>query len=158
MLNSVLNNLLINRALSLLVVIFGVLLLTFSLIHLVPGDPVEVMLGESVTQADRDALRRDLGLDQPIAIQFGQYLNKLLHADFGQSIHSKTSIAELIKQRYPATLKLAVASLFIGICIGIPLGIYVALKAGQWQDFAITLISVRLSSMPAFWLGPISTM
>lgn len=150
-----LNNQLISKAFSLFVVIFGVLLLTFSLIHLVPGDPVEVMLGESVTQTDRDALRQDLGLDQPIAIQFASYLNKLLHVDFGQSIHSKTPIVELIKQRYPATLKLALTSLLIGMCIGIPLGIYVALKAGQWQDFAITLVSVRLSAMPAFWLGPI---
>lgn len=143
------------RVLSFLTVIFGVLILTFSLIHLVPGDPVEVMLGESVTQTDRNALRAELGLDQPLIKQFGHYLANLSQGDFGQSIHTKTPIIELIKTRYPATLKLAFLSLLIGLVIGVPLGIFVALKAGQWQDFVITIISVRLSAMPAFWLGPI---
>ena len=148
-------NKLLNQAFSFLIVIFGVLLLTFSLIHLVPGDPVEVMLGESVAATDRDALRADLGLNQPLPTQFSNYLAKLSHADFGQSIHTRTPIVELIKARYPATLKLALLALLIGMSIGIPLGIYVALRAGQWQDFVITLVSVRLSAMPAFWLGPI---
>lgn len=113
-------------------VIFGVLVLTFLLIHLVPGDPVEVMLGESASSADRDALRAQLGLNQPLLQQFGTYLNKLTHGDFGHSIHTKTSIAKQIKIRYPATLKLALLSLIIGLFIGIPLGIYSALKAGRW--------------------------
>ncbi|MBA3695374.1 MAG: ABC transporter permease [Methylotenera sp.] len=150
-----LNNVLLDKASGLFIVIFGVLVLTFSLIHLVPGDPVEVMLGESVTQTDRQALRADLGLDQPLIKQFGGYLNSVAHGDFGLSIHTKTPISQLIKTHYPATLKLALLALFIGASIGIPLGIYVALKAGKWQDFAITIISVRLSAMPAFWLGPI---
>lgn len=136
-------------------VIFGVLVLTFLLIHLVPGDPVEVMLGESASSADRDALRAELGLNQPLLQQFGTYLNKLAHGDFGHSIHTKASIAELIKTRYPATLKLALLSLIIGLVVGIPLGIYSALKAGRWQDILVTIVSVRLSAMPAFWLGPV---
>ena len=136
-------------------VIFGVLLLTFLLIHLVPGDPVEVMLGESASVADREALRADLGLNQPLISQFGSYLNKLAHGDFGQSIHSKTPIIDMLKTRYPATLKLAFLSLLIGLSIGIPLGVYAALKAGHWQDMLVTIVSVRFSAMPAFWLGPI---
>ncbi|MDO9205494.1 nickel ABC transporter permease [Methylotenera sp.] len=136
------------------IVVFGVLVLTFLLIHLVPGDPVEVMLGESASMADRTQLRADLGLDQPLIQQFGSYLAKLSHGDFGRSIHTQTPIIELIKVRYPATLKLAVLSLLIGLCIGIPLGIYAALKANHWQDLVVTLVSVRLSAMPAFWLGP----
>lgn len=143
------------RFTSFLTVIFGVLLLTFLLIHLVPGDPVEVMLGESASSADRDALRAELGLNQPLLQQFGTYLNKLAHGDFGHSIHTKASIAELIKTRYPATLKLALLSLMIGLVVGIPLGIYSALKAGRWQDILVTIVSVRLSAMPAFWLGPV---
>jgi peptide/nickel transport system permease protein len=146
---------LIKRLTSFLTVIFGVLLLTFLLIHLVPGDPVEVMLGESASSADRDALRTELGLNQPLLQQFGTYLNKLAHADFGRSIHTKASIAELIKTRYPATLKLALLALMIGLVVGIPLGIYSALKAGHWQDILVTVVSVRLSAMPAFWLGPV---
>lgn len=145
----------INRLLGFCTVVFGVLVLTFLLIHLVPGDPVEVMLGESAAQADRAALRADLGLDQPLIQQFGSYLAKLSRADFGQSIHTKTPIIELIKTRYPATIKLALLSLVIGLCVGIPLGIYAALKADKWQDLVVTIVSVRLSAMPAFWLGPI---
>jgi peptide/nickel transport system permease protein len=96
-----------------------------------------------------------LGLNQPLLQQFGTYLNKLAHADFGRSIHTKASIAELIKTRYPATLKLALLALMIGLVVGIPLGIYSALKAGHWQDILVTVVSVRLSAMPAFWLGPV---
>ena len=145
----------IKRLTSLLTVIFGVLLLTFLLIHLVPGDPVDVMLGESANLADRTALRADLGLNQPLIQQFGHYVVKLMQGDFGHSIHTHTPIIELIKARYPATLKLALLSLLIGIVIGVPLGVFAALKAGHWQDFVVTIVSVRLSAMPAFWLGPV---
>ncbi len=145
----------LSRLLHAAIVIFGVLLLTFLLVHAVPGDPVDVMLGDSATMADRDLLRADLGLDQPISVQFGQYLHKLSHADFGQSIHTHQPIAELIVARYPATLKLAICALLIGLAIGLPLGIYAALHNGKWQDLLVTLISVRLSAMPAFWLGPL---
>lgn len=143
------------RLLSLIPVVFGVLLLTFLLIHIVPGDPVEVMLGESASSADRAALRADLGLDKPLAVQFGQYLTKLAHGDFGVSIHTKQPIAQMLQARYPATVKLALLSLLIGLLIGVPLGIYAALNAGHWQDFVVTIVSVRLSAMPAFWLGPL---
>ena len=144
----------IKQLIGFCIVIFGVLLLTFLLIHLVPGDPVEVMLGESASSADREVLRAELGLNQPIIYQFGHYLNKLAHADLGLSIHTQTPIIELIKTRYPATLKLAFVSLLIGLSIGVPMGIYAALKASKWQDLIVTLVSVRLSAMPAFWLGP----
>lgn len=147
--------LLIKRLASVLIVTFGVLLLTFLLIHLVPGDPVEVMLGESASSADRGALRMALGLDQPLIQQFATYLSKLAHADFGLSIHTQTPIIELLQVRYPATLKLALLALLIGMLVGIPLGIYSALKAGNWQDILVTIVSVRLSAMPAFWLGPL---
>lgn len=145
----------LKRLISFFNVVFGVLLLTFLLIHLVPGDPVEVMLGESASSADRATLRAELGLNQPLLQQFGIYLNKLAHADFGVSIHTKTPIIELLKSRYPATLQLALLALLIGLLIGIPLGIYSALKAGHWQDILVTIVSVRISAMPAFWLGPI---
>jgi peptide/nickel transport system permease protein len=146
---------LIKKLSSFVTVIFGVLLLTFLLIHLVPGDPVEVMLGESASVADRDQLRAELGLNQPLIQQFGSYLSRLGHGDFGNSIHTKQPIIDMLKTRYPATLKLAILSLLIGLSIGIPLGIYAALKANHWQDFVVTIVSVRLSAMPAFWLGPI---
>lgn len=136
------------------IVVFGVLLLTFLLVHMVPGDPVEVMLGESAAPADRESLRAELGLNQPLYQQFGSYLSKLSQGDLGKSIHTQTPIIELIKQRYPATLKLTFLALIIGLLIGVPVGIYAALKNNQWQDWMVMLVSVRLSSMPAFWLGP----
>ena len=120
-----------------------------------PGDPVDVMLGESASVADRQSLREDLGLNQLLITQFGSYLSKLTHGDFGTSIHTKTPIIDLLKARYPATLKLAGLSLLIGLCIGVPLGVWAALKSGHWQDVMVTIISVRFSAMPAFWLGPI---
>lgn len=144
----------ISRLLGFASVIFGVLVLTFLLIHLVPGDPVEVMLGESASVTDREALREQLGLNQPLIVQFGQYLNNLAHGDLGQSIHTKTPIIKLFKTRYPASIKLAILSLIIGVAIGVPLGVYAALKAGHWQDLLVTIVSVRLSAMPVFWLGP----
>lgn len=144
----------ISRLLNFFTVIFGVLLLTFLLIHLVPGDPVEVMLGDSASITDREALRDQLGLNKPLIVQFGVYLNKLAHGDLGQSIHTKTPIIELFKSRYPASIKLAFLSLLIGISIGVPLGVFAALKAGHWQDLVVTIVSVRLSAMPVFWLGP----
>ena len=143
-----------SRLFGFFTVIFGVLVLTFLLIHLVPGDPVEVMLGDSASVTDREALREQLGLNQPLITQFGTYLNKLAHGDLGQSIHTKTPIIDLFKTRYPASIKLALLSMIIGLVVGVPLGVYAALKAGHWQDVVVTIVSVRLSAMPVFWLGP----
>lgn len=144
-----------SRVISFIIVVFGVLSLTFLLIHLVPGDPVEVMLGESASAADREALRTELGLDQPLLTQFSTYLHKLTQGDLGQSIHTKEPIIDLFKKRYPNSIKLALLAMLIGIAIGVPLGVYAALKAGHWQDLVVTIISVRLSAMPVFWLGPL---
>ena len=143
------------RLFSLLPVVFGVLLLTFALLHLIPGDPVDVMLGESATAADREILRAQLGLNQPLAMQFFHYLQQLAHGEFGVSIHSQAPILPMLAKAYPATLSLALLAMLIGLLIGIPLGIVSALKAGGWQDMLITLLSVRLAAMPAFWLGPL---
>ncbi len=145
----------IKRFLGVLPVVFGVLVLTFLLVHLVPGDPIDVMLGDSASVADRASLRTELGLDQPVLVQFESYLSKLAHGDLGRSIHTKTPIFELIQTHYPATLKLALMALSIGLILGVPLGIFAALHAGKWQDFVVTIISVRFSAMPAFWLGPV---
>lgn len=145
----------IKRIITLLPVIAGVLCLTFALLHMVPGDPVDVMLGESASPADRDMLKAQLGLDQPLYLQFGQYVLNLLQGDFGVSIHTQTPITDLLAQAYPATLILAVTALSIGLLIGIPLGIWSALKAGHWQDVMVTMVSIRLAAMPAFWLGPV---
>lgn len=139
-------------------VVFGVVLLTFILVHAVPGDPVEVMLGESASNADRMQLRTDLGLDDSICVQFGNYLNKLAHGDLGVSIHSKKPIVDLLAERLPATAKLALLALSFAILIGLPLGIVAALKVNQWPDKLASFLSLSISAMPHFWIGPMLMM
>ncbi len=148
----------IKRFIGIVPVLFGVVLLTFLLVHSVPGDPVEVMLGESASSADRMQLRADLGLDQPIYVQFGVYLNKLAHGDLGVSIHSKKPIVDLLAERLPATAKLALLALSFAILIGLPLGVVAALKVNQWPDKLANFISLSISAMPHFWMGPMLMM
>ena len=148
----------IKRLLDIIPVVFGVLLLTFLLVHLIPGDPVEVMLGESATSADRTQLRADLGLNQSLPVQFANYLGKLSMGDFGRSIHTQTPISQLLAERVPNTAKLAFLALIIAIAIGLPLGVIAALNANNWLDKIATTFSLILSAMPHFWLGPLMMM
>lgn len=149
---------LLKRLLGTIPVVFGVLLLTFVLVHSIPGDPVEVMLGESATSADREVLRQNLGLDEPLPIQFFQYVAKVAQGDLGVSIHSKKPIVDLLAERLPATIKLAALALIIAISIGVPLGIVAALKVDRWADSLATVLSLTVSAMPHFWLGPLLMM
>ena len=148
----------LKRLLGTIPVLFGVLLLTFVLVHSIPGDPVEVMLGESATSADREVLRQNLGLDEPLPIQFFQYVAKVAQGDLGVSIHSKKPIVDLLAERLPATIKLAALALMIAISIGVPLGIVAALKVDRWADNLATVLSLTVSAMPHFWLGPLLMM
>ena len=148
----------LKRLLGTIPVIFGVLLLTFVLVHAIPGDPVEVMLGESASSADREVLRKNLGLDEPLAIQFFKYVSKVAQGDLGVSIHSKKPIVDLLAERLPATIKLAALALIIAISIGVPLGIVAALKVDRWADNLATVMSLTISAMPHFWLGPLLMM
>ncbi len=147
--------LLLSRLTGTALTVFGVLLLTFLLVHLVPGDPVEVMLGESATMADRSQLRADLGLNRPLLVQFADYLGRLGHGDFGRSIHSHTPITELLAERIPATARLALLALALAILAGVPLGIVAALHWQRWPDRIATLVALTGSAMPHFWLGPL---
>jgi len=148
-------NFLISRLLSALFVIFGVSCLVFFLIHLVPGDPVEVMLGESSQPADREALRAALGLDQPIWVQLMNYFNGLLHFDLGESLHSKRPIVDILMERIPATATLAVAGLVVAIVIAFPLGIMAAMKKDTAWDSGAMFFSLFGISIPNFWMGPL---
>ncbi|MCM8854893.1 MAG: ABC transporter permease [Candidatus Thiodiazotropha sp.] len=145
---------LISRLLSALVVILGTVCLVFMLIHLVPGDPVDVMLGESARPSDRQALRVSLGLDQSIAIQLSHYLKGIAVLDLGTSLHTKQPVTELLASRIPATLQLAFAALFCALSIAIPLGILAAVnRSGSW-DWGAMGFSMLGVSIPNFWLGP----
>ena len=148
----------IKRLLGIIPVVFGVISLTFLLIHAVPGDPVEVMLGESASIADRMEIRAELGLDQSIYVQFGVYLNKLVHGDLGVSIHSRKPIMDMLEERLPATFKLAALALLFAILCGLPLGIIAAINAKKWPDQLANLLSLTVSAMPHFWMGPMLMM
>lgn len=143
------------RLLLALPVMLGVATLVFLLLHLVPGDPVDVMLGEVATVADREALRRQLGLDAPLWWQWCDYLWRLLHLDLGTSIHSREAIAALLGRRIPATLLLAAASFLVSVILAFPLGITAALRRGRAADRCAMLFSVAGVSIPNFWLGPL---
>jgi len=146
------------RFIGMIPVVFGVLLLTFLLVHSVPGDPVEVMLGESASAADRIQLRSDLGLDKPLTVQFATYITKLVHGDFGASIHSKKPIVDLLAERLPATFQLAFLALLFAISIGLPLGVIAALRLNQWPDKIASVLSLTVAAMPHFWMGPMLMM
>lgn len=148
-------NVIISRLFSTLVVVFGVACIVFMLIHLVPGDPVEVMLGESAQQADREELRAALGLDLPVHIQLINYFNGLLHFDLGSSLHSKRPISEELLERIPATLELALTSLLVAVMIAFPLGVIAAVKKSSLWDSTAMTISLLGVSIPNFVMGPL---
>ncbi len=137
-----------------LLVIFGVVTIVFLLIHMIPGDPVEIMLGESASTADREALRIALGLDQPLLLQFRHYLSGLLHLDMGQSIHYRRPVSELLLERLPATGLLAAATLIITLVLALPLGIIAAVRRNTLWDTGAMSFSMLGVSIPNFWLGP----
>lgn len=146
---------LIRRLFAAAIVVSGVLCLVFLLIQLVPGDPVEVMLGESASQVDRQALRVALGLDRSLAAQLGSYLSQLAQGDLGTSLFSQRSISELLRERIPATLLLAAAALVIALSLAVPLGIMAALRKDSLWDTAAMGFALLGVSIPNFWLGPL---
>jgi peptide/nickel transport system permease protein len=145
---------LLQRLGTLVLVLFGVSLLTFSIIPLVPGSPARVMLGVQATDATVAALEHDLGLDRPLPVQYWSWLSGIvLHGDFGKSLISGKPITEQVRHRLPATLILAFTALLIGLLIAVPSGIVSALRPGSARDLAVSLMSQIGVSIPDFWLG-----
>jgi ABC-type dipeptide/oligopeptide/nickel transport system permease component len=145
----------LTRLLLTLPVVWLVVSLVFLLIHLVPGDPIQMMLGEGATPADIGALRHEYGLDQSLATQYAHYWAGAVHGDLGQSIRLHDSVAHLIAQRYPYTLALTLSSLLLAIVLALPAGILAALKRGTWVDQALSVVSLGGLSVPAIALGPV---
>ncbi len=137
------------------IVVCGVAVLVFSLIHLIPGDPVEVMLGEAAQPADLQALRHALGLDQALHIQFWRYLQGLAHLDFGNSLHSRRPVLDLLLERLPATLELTAAALLLAISVALPLGVIAALRKDSGWDRSAMAFAMLGVSVPSFWMGPV---
>lgn len=145
----------VRRILLAVPILLGVATLVFSLIHLIPGDPVEVMLGTGAGAADVEGLRHQLGLDRPLLEQYAAFLRGLLKADLGMSLRYRDPVASLLAERYPATLALALCSLILALAVALPAGIASALRPGGRIDRLATLVSALALSLPSFWLGPI---
>lgn len=146
---------LLTRLLGLVPVVLGVALMVFLLIHLIPGDPVELMLGDSARPADRQALRQALGLDQPLATQLSNHVSRLVRLDLGESLHGRRPVRDMLAERIPATLQLTGAALGLALLIAIPLGVLAARRQGQLWDSLAMGFSLLGASIPNFWLGPL---
>ena len=146
---------LLRRLLLTLPVLLGVATLVFALIHLVPGDPAQAMLGESASADEIARLRTSLGLDRPLVAQYGSFLGGLVQGDLGRSFRSGQPVAREISRRLGDTAILAVSAMAVAIGIAIPLGILAAVFRGRILDHAAMTLALAGISMPSFWLGPL---
>jgi peptide/nickel transport system permease protein len=143
------------RLLYTLPVVWLVVSVVFLLIHLVPGDPIQQMLGEGAAAADIDAARKAYGLDVPIAQQYVNYWKGVVRGDLGQSLRFQRNVAGIIAERYPFTLRLTLAALLVALALSLPAGVYSARNRNRWSDRLLSFVSLLGLSFPNFALGPI---
>jgi peptide/nickel transport system permease protein len=141
------------RLILLLPMAAGMVVVTFSLLLLIPGDPAAVLLGQEASAADIANLRASLGLDQPWYVRLARYFASLLQGDLGRSLFQNQSVADLILNRLGATVELALAALLVAVLIGIPLGVIAAMKRGSLVDMGAMLLAQLGVSMPVYWLS-----
>lgn len=143
----------IKRILLLLPILLGVSFLSFIFIRLIPGDPARVILGERATTQELARIRKELGLDKPILVQYLIFLSHVLKGDLGRSIVTREKVIKEILTRFPATIELTFFSMFIAVFLGIFLGILASLKPGSFLDTFVMFLALIGVSMPIFWLG-----
>lgn len=146
---------LVRRILLTIPVLLGVATLVFSLIHLVPGDPAQAMLGDGASAQDIAELRTNLGLDRPLLEQYVTFLRHAAVGDLGQSFRTGQPVTTMIVERVPATAELAVAAMIVAILIAIPLGVVAAVWRGTAVDYGAMTFALAGVSIPNFWLGPL---
>jgi peptide/nickel transport system permease protein len=146
-------NTLARRIVGAIPVIVGISFLIFLLMHIAPGDPVTLLLGDDATPADIERTRREWGLDRPLLVQYWDFLARAVTGDFGRSLKFNEPVMKLIAERLPATLELAFASLCVAILIAVPLGVYSAIKHNSFLDHAGMSVALIGVSLPNFWLG-----
>lgn len=146
-------NTLSRRIIGAIPVLIGISFLIFLLMHIAPGDPVALLLGDDATPADIERTRREWGLDKPLMVQYWEFLSRAVVGDFGRSLKFNEPVMKLVAERLPATLELAFASLFVAILISVPLGVYSAIKHNSWLDHAGMSVALIGVSLPNFWLG-----
>ncbi|OMF82856.1 ABC transporter permease [Paenibacillus peoriae] len=147
------NSYIVKRLAILIPVLLGMTLIVFSIIHAIPGDPAETILGDKATEQSKQALREQLGLDKPWLQQYGTYLGELAQGDLGDSIRTRQPIAREMLPYLAATLELTVASMFFAVVVGMNAGIVSAWKRNSWFDYVSMVIALVGVSMPIFWLG-----
>jgi len=145
----------IRRLLQMIPITLGILTLIFSLIHLIPGDPAIQIAGEGARPEDVQSIRKALGLDEPLWKQYVTYLTNLAKGDLGRSFRTNESVAKEIAARYPATIQLAMGSMFIALLVAFPLGIVSAIYRNSWIDNVARFFALVGVSMPSFWFGPL---
>jgi peptide/nickel transport system permease protein len=141
------------RFVQMIPVLLGISLITFFMIHLIPGDPARNMLGPRATPERVAELRQSLGLDEPLWSQYRRFLTGVVRGDLGTSLYYRQAVGPLVLERLPATVFLIVYSAVIALIVAIPLGIVAAVRRNTWIDQAIRTISLITLAMPAFWLG-----
>lgn len=146
---------LLRRILLLIPVLWGVTTLVFIVTQVLPGDPVDLMLGETARPAQREQLRKTLGLDRPLGVQYADYMGGLLRGDLGVSLHQKRAVSAIIFERTYASAELTLASMAVALLISLPLGITAARRQGTALDLGAGFLAVAGASMPVFWLGPL---
>ena len=135
--------------------VLAVLVMVFLLVRVLPGDPVEVLLGERASGTDRAALRASLGLDRPLPAQLGEYLRALARLDLGQSLRHHAPVTELIAERLPATLELTAAALALAVALALPLGVLMAVRRDAVGGRAASALTLLALALPGFWFGPL---
>ena len=144
---------LLRRAGAVVPILVVVSVVVFSLIHLTPGDPVRIMLREEADPATVATLRHQLGLDQPLPLQYLTWLGRAVQGELGRSIRTNQPVMDAIRQRAPVTLSLAMAALLVALAIGLPAGILAALRRNSVVDVTATLVAISGVSLPSFWLA-----
>ncbi|NWA02628.1 ABC transporter permease [Pseudomonas gingeri] len=143
----------LRRLLLLLPMLLGVSIVIFLVMHFIPGDPAQLAAGPDATEADIAQIRKNYGLDQPLAVQYIIYVKKIASGDFGESFQTFTPVLESIARTLPATIELTAAGMLLAVLIGIPLGIVAALKPRSFLDSSLTTVAVLGISIPGFFLG-----
>lgn len=146
-------NYLIKRLLATIPVLIGISLLLFFMLRMLPGDPARVLAGPMASPQDVQTIRRQLGLDRPIYVQYVIYLDRLVHFNLGRSARTQNPVSEEIMARLPNTVLLAVVAMGLACLFGIPAGIISAVRPYSWIDYLVTMTSLFGISMPVFWLG-----
>ena len=141
------------RLAALIPILLGLSIASFALVHVIPGDPALVMLGGEGTPQQVQELRKQLGLDRPLIVRYGEWLGRVLRGDLGESLYNRTRITDELRWRFPTTLALVCLSLLLSIGVGVPAGLISAVYRNSWIDHAARLLTLVSLSLPSFWLG-----